>query len=657
MPRDTFSAALNRQLPCPLRRGWEWFSICLGVTLLLSPATQSLARAEGKVDFAHQVVPILKQHCAECHGDQEAEGGFSLNTRELFLDAGYATPGVPSDSYLLELIKSDDPQLQMPPASKPRVSAEQIAVLERWIAEGVAWEEGFTFAQNTYEPPLRPRAVDLPPPREGRTNPIDRVVDHYLRERGLELPATVDDRTFFRRLSLDLLGVLPAADELEEFVADGASDKREQLVDRLLARDHDYAVHWMAMWNDLLRNDYIGTGFIDGGRKQISQWLYHSLRDNKPYDQFVRELIAPTEESEGFIRGIKWRGSVNASQEQEIQFAQNVSQVFLGINLKCASCHNSFIDRWTLEETYALAAIYSERELEIHRCDKPTGRMAEAAWLFPELGTVDITLGRDDRLQQLARLMTHPENGRFTRTIANRLWRQLMGRGVVHPVDAMQTKPWNEDLLEVLAHQLVESDYDMKRLVRTIVTSKAYQGASVVEPEELAIDKYVYSGPISRRMTAEQFTDAVWQLTGSYPKEPHQVPAQFLRNVPESKNLQVRATLLPSDLLQRSLGRPNREQVVTSRPGLLTMLQALDLTNNQELSQTLADEAAQTLARSEELAPGDLIVDLFVRALSRPPTSEEMDVLMKLVGDEPTQQGFEDLLWAVVMLPEFQTIR
>ena len=171
------------------------------------------------------------------------------------------------------------------------------------------------------------------------------------------------------------------------------------MIDELLANNQAYAEHWLSFWNDLLRNDYQGTGYIDGGRKQISAWLYRALVENKPFDEFVRELIAPSPESEGFIRGIKWRGNVNASQKQEVQFAQNVSQVFLGLNMKCASCHDSFIDRWTLAETYGLAAIYADAPLEMYRCDKPTGKMAEAAWMFPELGQIDPAAPREERLQ------------------------------------------------------------------------------------------------------------------------------------------------------------------------------------------------------------------------------------------------------------------
>ena len=258
-------------------------------------------------------------------------------------------------------------------------------------------------------------------------------------------------------MSVDLVGLLPTVEETRTFLSDKSPEKRERAIESLLSRDIDYTEHWLTFWNDLLRNDYDGTGFITGGRSQISSWLYGSLKENKPYDLMISELIAPpSEESSGFIDGIKWRGVVSAGQSLPVQFAQSVSQSFLGINLKCASCHDSFIDQWTLADSYNLAAVYSEEPLELTRCDKPTGVMAKAAWLFPEIGQVDPSAPKTERLEQLAALFTHPQNGRVTRTIVNRLWAQLMGRGIVHPLDAMGTEPWNSDLLDWLAYDFQE---------------------------------------------------------------------------------------------------------------------------------------------------------------------------------------------------------
>ncbi|MEM7699129.1 MAG: DUF1549 domain-containing protein, partial [Verrucomicrobiota bacterium] len=470
------------------------------------------------VDFAHEVVPILKQHCGQCHAEEEAKGGFSINTRELFLDGDTAEPGDAEASYFIELILDPDPDYQMPPEDKPRVSSAEVAILKRWVDEGLQWTPGFSFGEPAYEPPFRPRRPDLPPISGAGDHPIDRLIAKYQADREIESLEPIDDATFLRRVSLDLVGLLPTAAQARAFLADDAADKRAKLIDRLLADDLAYTEHWLTFWNDLLRNDYNGTGFITGGREQISTWLYASLLDNKPFDQMVSELIAPpTPASAGFIDGIKWRGTVSAGQTLPIQFSQSISQSFLGINMKCASCHDSFVDRWTLADAYGLAAIYSDEEIAIHRCDKPTGETAEAAWLFPEIGTVNAELPKDQRLTQLAALMVHPENGRVPRTIVNRLWGQLMGRGIVHPLDAMQTEPWDADLLDWLAVDFQDHGYDLRHVLRMITTSSAYQSRAVIEKGRGDAGDYTFAGPRAKRLTAEQFVDTVWHLTGTAP--------------------------------------------------------------------------------------------------------------------------------------------
>jgi len=784
------------------------------------------------LDFAHQIAPILKQHCVECHGGDDAKGGFSLNTRELFLEDEMAAPGKPDESHFLELISSTDPEAQMPPKGKPRVPAEQITLLKAWIKAGMKWGAGFTFATKKYEPPLRPRRPELPPVVEGRANPVDRIVDAYFAKDSQTRPAAISDAAFLRRVHLDLVGLLPTAKELDEFLADRAPNKRAKMIGALLADDLRYTEHWLTFWNDLLRNDYGGTGFITGGRKQVSGWLYQSLIDNKPYDQMVRELIAPpTPESRGYIDGIKWRGEVSAGQTIEIQFAQSVAQSFLGINMKCASCHDSFIDRWKLSEAYGLAAIYSSRPLDIHRCDKPTGETAQASWLFPELGQVDAKAAPAERLSQLAGLMTHPENGRFTRTIVNRLWAQLMGRGIVHPLDAMQTAPWNEDLLDYLATHLQDNAYDLKSVLALLANSQAYQSEVESLAQDADVTGYTFAGPRAKRMTAEQFVDSLWQLTNSAPTsfdapvsrgkvDPAEVAAtkvsaewiwgdsanggvpdageqlaffttfnidkpvqsagavvtcdnefalhvnsqelakgnvwtqlgavtfttalkqgentivilgknagdtpnlaglffearinfadgesltiksdsswQFASTFPEKtpvrrwtlKNLKwhpvtvvptiepwkkaidpiaqkllvqashgsalmVRASLLKSDFLMRSLGRPNRDQIVSSRPNDLTTLEAIDLSNNATVAQALA-RGGQRLADQDWQSPDDLINHLFASTLTRLPGESEQTAVRQVLDDKATSEQIEDLLWALCMTPEFLLIR
>ncbi len=438
------------------------------------------ATASGaEVDFAHEIVPLLKQQCGKCHAGTQKKGGFSINLRESLLAGGESgvavIAGKSQQSELYQRITSQDDATRMPPEGDP-LTAVQVDLIARWINEGAKWEAGFTFGPRQYEPPLKPRMPELPPPQAGRDHPLDRILDASLIQSGKPIPAPLNDEAFLRRASLDLVGLLPTLEQRDAFLHDKSPDKRARLVRDLLARDLDYAEHWLTFWNDLLRNDYAGTGFITGGRKQISKWLYEALVANKRYDDFVRELIAPpSADSSGFADGIRWRGEVSAGQTVEIQFAQSVGQAFLGINLKCASCHDSFVDRWTLEEAYGLAAVYSQRPLELHRCDKPLGKMAQPAWLFKELGQIDAKAAQPARLKQLADLMTDRDNGRFTRTIVNRLWHRLMGRGIVHPVDAMQSEPWNSDLLDYLAEHLVEHDYDLKQTLELIATSQAYQ--------------------------------------------------------------------------------------------------------------------------------------------------------------------------------------
>ena len=799
--------------------------------------TASLGAAP--VDFAHEVVPILRKHCVECHAGDKKKGGLSMNTRVSLLEGGengaVVTAGQTQKSKLLEAIVSADPDVRMPPKGE-RLSPVEVATLRAWVEQGAVWTEGFAFKKPAYEPPLRPRQPVLPEARAGRTHPIDRVLDGWLADKGAPTPVLADDATFLRRVTLDLIGMLPSAEEARAFAADRRPDKRALLVRSLLARNVDYADHWMVFWNDLLRNDYAGTGYIDGGRKQITNWLYVSLLANKPYDVFARELVAPSSDSEGFAKGIIWRGAVSAAQAPELQYSQSVSQTFLGINMKCASCHDSFVDRWKLRDAYGLAAIYSDHPMELVRCDIPTGKPAVAAWPFPELGQVDASKPREERLAQLAALITHPDNGRFQRTIVNRLWHRLMGRGVVHPVDAMQTQPWNQDLLDVLANRLVESKYDLKAVLEFIATSQAYQSRAEILSRDADDKGYIYRGPRAKRLTAEQFVDAVWRLTGTTPaKIVPQVPraapvagaakkpviepllaapiwsgdiaggrlpaagetrsfrrqlaldadvdaatcvvtcdngfelyvngkkigagdnwadpksfdlsasllkgsnqivvvghnagkvpnvaalffqvnvtlkggvrvrmatdtawesttsvpnargtfaagkakaaevvwqtvalvkgdawrmaearmAEMLAGVEGSSAVPARASLMKSDLLQRALGRPNREQIVSMRPNELSTLEAIDLSNGQALTNLLSAGAAK-LKKRTWTSPEELARWLYLSALSREPAPAELKVAASIVGAEMSEQGIADLLWVVCMLPEFQTIR
>ncbi len=615
-------------------------------------AVSAFARPVLALDFVHEVAPVLKKHCAECHMGTKHKGGFAMNTREELMtenDDGFVlAPGNSKNSLMMELIIAEDKDERMPPKGEG-LSEKEVAIVAAWIDAGAPWEPGFTFKKSSYEAPLKLKAPELPAAKDSRTHPIDRILDAQCAKTKVARPASIEEAAFVRRTHLDITGLLPTPQALQSFLADQDPQKRRKLIQSLLDDNQAYASHWMTFWNDLLRNDYAGTGYIDGGRSQISQWLYRSLYENKPYNQFASELIAPGKESAGFANGIKWRGEVSAGQSIPIQYAQSVGQTFLGINLKCASCHDSFTDQWKLTDSYGLAAAFSAVKIEIARCDKPTGKIAEPYWLYPELGKIDASQPPAERLKQVAALTTMPENGRFSRTIVNRLWHRLMGRGIVHPVDAMGTEPWNEALLDYLALYLIEHQYDLKKVLAHICESQAYQSKAQALPSSDE-SKWTYAGPRAKRMTSEEFVDALWQILGTAPDKADFVPAKI------EGPLRVRASLKKSDMLMRSLGRPNREQIVTSRPNDLTTLEAMDL-NNANILAVQLERGAQGILKQSSNDSSKLVDSLYLMALSRPPTVAEKQISLEVLGAQPTSETVQDFLWTIFMLPEFQLIR
>jgi cytochrome c553 len=779
-----------------------------------------MAQDHPPIEFARHIQPILDTYCVRCHANGVAKGNFSIESRERMLASkGVVVPGDAEASRLIHLVRGDDP-LAVMPAEGERLSDADIALLAMWIDQGAAWEKGVSVRRDSAPASIKPRRPTLPPPSPEVTHPIDRIIARHAAERGATLAPVIADPAFIRRVSLDLVGLLPTPDAVQAFIRDADPAKRASFVRRLLEDDRAVADHWISFWNDLLCNDYAGTGYIDGGRTQITAWLHEALASNLPYDRFVAELVNPSSsESAGFANGITWRGEVSASQITALQYARNVSQVFLGVNMKCASCHDSFIDRWTLADAYGLAAIVAEGPLEMSRCDIPTGEFARARFLFPEIGDVDPNAPTPERMRQFARLMTHAENGRLARTIVNRLWSRLMGRGIVEPVDEMANEPWCADLLDFLAVDLVDHGYDLRHAMFTIATSLAYQRETAAADESgRRSNGFVFRGPSPQRMTAEQFVDALWSFSGGGPSSVEAPIASMplrgrwiwsfaaaSRDLPkpgeaidiraaleltaaaararvvvtcdnqyalwvneiafggdaewwtvetidithalrhganeiriEARNLGdapnpaalflegiveleggaivevasdatwewrpthsqaavgvhrahwqpahdvveqgflgpevnsmiassvaalradpaafARASLANADALMRSLGRPNREHVVTTRPADLSTLQALDFTNGGMMHAQMEQGAHRLL--DECAGDGDRIVDrAFALLLSRPPSASERTLVLEFLGSSPTTEAVADAMWAMFMLPEFQMVR
>ncbi|MBC7367819.1 MAG: DUF1553 domain-containing protein [Undibacterium sp.] len=519
---------MNQIFPLHLPRGALILVFGLSLTTIFNPAQAALppeklaqlpAAAKARVNFEKDIQPIFEASCVQCHARGKNKGGFSLETREDFLDGGEngvpVVPGKSVQSSVIEMISGLDPETIMPKKGK-KLTPAQVAVFRAWIDQGMKWPKEINFFK--HEPAnLRPRELAGLPVAKKFPNPIDGFVDAIFKKSRGSWPKSVDDRTYARRVWLDTIGLLPPPAELAAFVADKTPGKRTRLVERLLGANQNYTEHWLTFWNDMLRNDYKGTGYIDGGRKVITPWLYTALARNMPYDQFVAQLINPGAEAEGFAKGILWRGAVNASMVPPMQAAQGVAQVFLGVNLKCASCHDSFINEYTLKDSYGLASIYSDGPLEIAECDKPTGHIGQVKFLYEELGLIDTKADPATRKRQLADVITGRKNGRLPRTIVNRLWQRFMGYGLVEPVDEMDKPAWSPELMDWLAEDLVANGYDLKRTMARILTSRAYQlpAVNVAESEE----HYVFRGPAVRRLSAEQFSDAIMSLSGSsYPK-------------------------------------------------------------------------------------------------------------------------------------------
>lgn len=482
--------------------------------VLLGQFNQLDTLSEGQHDELNlNVRAIFAHNCHQCHSEDKKKGELALDSKRGVFDGGESgvvlVPGKPEESELFKRITLSPNHKDVMPKKGKVLKPDEINLIKLWIQKGAHWSDR---ALKVF--PEAPLALVKPaiPTSSSQQLPLDKFIDIYFEQNKLKWPELVNDRAFIRRAYLDIVGLLPDASKIDAFLQDSNPKKRETLVDTLLADHQNYTQHWLSFWNDLLRNDYSGPGFITGGRKQITQWLYTSLETNKPYDQMIKELINPTAASEGFIKGIEWRGVINSSQSKEMQAAQNIGQALLGTNVKCASCHNSFVSNLTLEQSYGFASVFADSVLELNRCDLPTGKMAKVDFLYPELGSVEGETVQE-RLYALSELMTKRENGRLYRTLTNRIWKRLMGRGLVEPVDEMDNTPWDNDILDWLASDFIDSGHDLKHLIRTIITSKTYQlrAARYASSEETGTD-YVFHGPTLRRLSAEQFSDAVSQV-------------------------------------------------------------------------------------------------------------------------------------------------
>jgi hypothetical protein len=558
------------------------------------------------IDYQQRVHTILAAKCLSCHSAERRSGGLSLAAYADTLEGGRngaaVRPGDSAGSLLVRRITGDvTPSM---PLDQPALSAGEIATIRAWIDEGARETITSAAAKPKWEAPL---ALERPPLPDAVwqdwTTPVDRFVATYLSEHGGAAPELIGDSAFARRAHLDIWGLLPAPEDLQAFLADRNPSRRTALVQRLLADSDKYAEHWISFWNDLLRNDE-GVNYYSetSSRKSISTWLLSALARNIPYNRIVEQLLNPAapEDPDGFLIGVNWRGEVNASQTPAMQAAQNSAQIFLGLNLKCNSCHDSFISKWQLKDAYGLASFFSEEgRLRLYRCDVVQDAYATPAFLFPELNRVPASASLSDRRRTAAAIFTDSRNGRMPRTMVNRMWQRLLGRGLVENTDDMDGAPWSPGLLDWLASDFVDGGYDLKRLMATIVSSKAYQMRALPRVGEQP-RAYVFRGPEVRRLTAEQFGDAIGAITGDWnvyqPPAPN--PQRSAAGPPPGRY--TREWQTPASSLARALGRPIRDQVFTTRNTTATTLQALELVNGERLSNWLLRGARKMVGELPE---------------------------------------------------------
>lgn len=507
-------------------------------------------------------------------------------------------------------------------------------------------------------------------------NFVDELASQKFRELGIEPSPLCDDATFLRRAHLDAIGTLPEPDAVLAFMADQDPEKRTKLIDRLLGLTGDplldvhndqYAAVWTLKWSDLLRNSSEGAATNEQRMWAMHNWMKDSFRTNKPFDQFVRELVVA--KGSVFSNG---PASYYRIFGDSSELAEATSQLFLGVRLGCAKCHQHPFEKYSQEDYYSFAAFFAR--VGTKNSDEFGLFGGEAVVLVKNSGEVrhpktgqvlppkplegEPAAESLDRRIPLAEWLTSPENDDFSRNIANRYVAYLLGRGLVEPVDDLRaTNPaTNPALLEALAEHFVQSGFDLKQLMRAIMVSRLYQLDS--QPtEQNASDSKFYSHFKVKRLSAEPLLDAIDHVTG--------VQTKF-RNLP----LGTRAIELPDaeypDYFLNVFAKPRRVSVCEcERLPDENLSQALHTLNGDTVSNKVSDKngrVAQLAAsgKSDE----EIITELYLRALCRPPDQSEIATVQEFLASVPAetmnptkQYIYEDLLWALINSKQFLFVR
>ncbi|MFN0056474.1 MAG: DUF1549 domain-containing protein [Planctomycetales bacterium] len=512
--------------------------------------------------------------------------------------------------------------------------------------------------------PLGAPVPSLPPFR----NFIDEQVFANLQALGVPPSEVCDDATFLRRVTLDIAGRLPTEPEVAAFRAHPPETRRDQVIDALL-QGGDYADYFANKWTALLKNRRDDSSDIVSNFA-FHAWVRDSLLANKPYDQFVRELLAAT----GTVIGnppVAWYKRVKEPKQQ----LEDVAQLFLGVRMQCAQCHHHPFERWSQDDYYSLAAFFSQvgrkpsatrgEDLIFHRRGVATAtNIKTGAKLRPAaLGDAITPIAADaDPRLKLADWLRSPANPFFARALVNRYWKHFFQRGLIEPEDDIRdtNPPTNPELLHALERHFIGSGFDLKDLVRQITRSHAYQLSSAPNQYNL-VDRQNYSRYYPRRLPAEVLLDAIDAVA--------ETQTDFT-NLPPG----TRAVALPDNSYNQSspflrvFGRPEGESVCEcERVQSSSLAQSLHLINAPDIKGKLASTTgrADRLAKDDRL-PEAKVRELYLAALSREPQPTELQTAVDFLNEprlgpdnkpidsqQAAREAYQDLIWALINTKEF----
>lgn len=485
------------------------------------------------------------------------------------------------------------------------------------------------------------------------SNYVDTLVQEKLHQLQYLPAPTCNDAEFLRRVSLDVIGILPSPQETAAFLADTSPDKRARWIDALLERP-EYAKFWALKWGDLLKLTSKLVG--DEGVHKYYRWLEASLRENQPYDQFARELLTSTGSTLSNPPANFYRTAADMNEAVE-----NISQVFLGARVQCAKCHNHPFERWTQDNYYGLGAFFNR--VQRRQTQRPgeqfiytaasgevtqprTGQVMQP-WV-PQRGSIAV-VGDVDRRVVFADWLVEPDNPYLARIEANRLWSHLFSRGIVDPIDDFRDSnpPSNATLLDALAQDFIDSGFDRKHLLRVILNSNTYQASCETSPFN-EDDQQYFSHQQPRLLSAEQLLDAINRSLAL---------SQPLGNLPAG----TLATQLPApDLAKvdflKVLGQPERSTVCAcERSAASNLGMAIELINGATLYDKLRDPNNRfRLSLAAGTSVSEIVHELYLAALCRPPSEAELQfATAHCAKHEDPAVGLEDVCWALLNTDEF----